>query len=31
MSQIFGVLDDIDYSVIDRIEFDGEALWIPSQ
>jgi hypothetical protein len=30
MSQIFGVLDDIDYSVIDRIEFDGEALWIPS-
>jgi hypothetical protein len=31
MSQIFGVLDDIDYSVIDRIEFDGESLWIPSQ
>jgi hypothetical protein len=30
MSQIFGVLDDIDYSVIDRIEFDGESLWIPS-
>jgi len=30
MSQIFGILDDIDYSVIDRIEFDGESLWIPS-
>jgi len=30
MSQIFGILDDIDYSVIDRIEFDGESLWIPA-
>jgi hypothetical protein len=30
MSHIFGILDDIDYSVIDRIEFDGESLWIPS-
>jgi len=30
MSEIFGILDDIDYSVIDRIEFDGESLWIPS-
>ncbi|MBF0449652.1 MAG: hypothetical protein HQK75_03025 [Candidatus Magnetomorum sp.] len=30
MTQIFGILDQIDYSVIDRIEFDGESLWIPS-
>ena len=30
MSEIFGVLDDIDYSVIERIEFDGESLLIPS-
>jgi F0F1-type ATP synthase membrane subunit b/b' len=31
MTQIFGILDQIDYSVIDRIEFDGESLWVPSQ
>jgi len=30
MTQIFGILDDIDYSIIDHIEFDGESLWIPA-
>jgi len=31
MTQIFGILDQIDYSIIDRIEFDGESLWVPSE
>jgi len=30
MTQIFGILDQIDYSFIDRIEFDGKSLWVPS-
>ena len=29
MGMIFDLLDQIDYSQIERLEFDGETLWIP--
>ncbi|MBW2107345.1 MAG: hypothetical protein JRI36_01590 [Deltaproteobacteria bacterium] len=31
MSDIFALLDRIDYTDIQRIEFDGETLWLPAQ
>ena len=30
MNRIFSLLNQIDYSEVQRIEFDGESLWIPS-
>lgn len=30
MKQVFGLLDQIDYERVNRIEFDGETIWIPS-
>ncbi|HBN26514.1 MAG TPA: hypothetical protein DD405_03480 [Desulfobacteraceae bacterium] len=30
MTQIFGLLDSIDYKNVNSIQFDGEVLWIPS-
>jgi len=29
MNQIFDLLNKLDYSKIDRIEFDGETIWLP--
>ncbi len=29
MQQVFGLLDKIDYERVNRIEFDGETIWIP--
>lgn len=29
-SQVFGMLDQIDYRNIDHIQFDGETIWIPA-
>ncbi|MBL0732526.1 MAG: hypothetical protein JJW03_06720 [Desulfosarcina sp.] len=31
MTQIFGLLDSIDYGNVNSIQFDGETLWIPSE
>ncbi|MBL0700971.1 MAG: hypothetical protein JJV92_08825 [Desulfosarcina sp.] len=31
MTQIFGLLDSIDYKNVNGIQFDGETLWIPSK
>jgi uncharacterized protein (UPF0248 family) len=31
MTQIFGLLDSIDYQNVNNIQFDGETLWIPSE
>jgi len=31
MNQIFDLLNQIDYSNINRIEFDGESLWLPGE
>jgi hypothetical protein len=30
-SRVFAMLDEIDYSNIDQIQFDGETIWIPAQ
>ncbi len=30
MSVVFGLLDRIDYKDVNRIEFDGETLWLPA-
>lgn len=30
MTQIFSLLNQIDYDHVNRIEFDGETIWIPS-
>ncbi len=30
MTQIFNLLNQIDYDHVNRIEFDGETIWIPS-
>ncbi len=30
MDIVFGLLDRIDYSEVNRIEFDGETLWLPA-
>jgi hypothetical protein len=31
MEQIFALLDLIDYEKVNRIQFDGETLWIPAE
>ncbi|MEE8399729.1 MAG: hypothetical protein V3S89_12035, partial [Desulfobacterales bacterium] len=31
MDRVFGLLDQIDYERVNRIEFDGETLWIPAE
>jgi hypothetical protein len=31
MSFIFNMLDQVNYKDVDRIEFDGEALWLPAE
>ena len=31
MEQIFALLDLIDYAKVNRIQFDGETLWIPAE
>jgi len=31
MNQVFSLLDQIDYKNINRIQFDGETLWLPPQ
>jgi hypothetical protein len=31
MSYIFALLDRIDYQDVERIEFDGETLWLPAE
>lgn len=31
MGMIFDLLDQIDYSQIERLEFDGETLWVPME
>ncbi len=31
MDQIFKLLDQIDYNNVNRIQFDGETLWLPSE
>jgi len=31
MDRIFALLDQIDYSKVDRIQFDGETLWLPAE
>ncbi|MBW1840579.1 MAG: hypothetical protein JRI75_02135 [Deltaproteobacteria bacterium] len=31
MAQVFERLDQINYDNVDRIEFDGESLWIPAE
>jgi hypothetical protein len=30
MKQVFTLLDGIDYERVNRIQFDGEKLWIPA-
>jgi len=30
MDRIFALLDQIDYNKVDRIQFDGETLWLPA-
>jgi hypothetical protein len=31
MGEVFSMLDPIDYTRVDRIQFDGETLWIPAE
>lgn len=31
MNEIFALLNDIDFGSIDRLQFDGETLWIPTE
>ena len=31
MTHVFGLLDRIDYADVQRIEFDGETLWLPAE
>ena len=31
MSEVFALLDQIDYKTVNRIQFDGENLWIPGE
>ncbi|NNF99758.1 MAG: hypothetical protein HKM93_10290 [Desulfobacteraceae bacterium] len=31
MTDVFALLDQIDYSVVNRLEFDGENIWIPAE
>ena len=31
MKPVFALMDRIDYKNVDRIQFDGEALWLPAQ
>ena len=31
MTQIFGLIDSIDYNNVNSIQFDGETLWVPSE
>jgi hypothetical protein len=30
MQRVFALLDEIDYQAVNRIQFDGETLWIPA-
>ena len=30
MTQVFGLLNQIDYAHVNRIEFDGDTIWIPA-
>ena len=31
MDRVFALLDQIDYNHVNRIQFDGETLWIPAE
>ena len=31
MKEIFALLNDIDFKTIDRLQFDGQSLWIPTE
>ena len=31
MGRVFALLDQIDYENVNRIQFDGETLWIPAK
>jgi hypothetical protein len=31
MGEVFSILDNIDYRLIDRIRFDGDTLWLPAE
>ncbi len=31
MNEVFSLLQEIDYDNVDRIQFDGETIWIPAQ
>ena len=31
MDRVFALLDQIDYDNVNRIQFDGETLWIPAE
>ena len=31
MDRVFALLEQIDYDKVDRIEFDGETLWLPAE
>jgi hypothetical protein len=31
MDRIFALLEQIDFEKVDRIEFDGETLWLPAE
>jgi hypothetical protein len=31
MAEVFALLDRIDYRMVNRIQFDGETLWIPAE
>jgi hypothetical protein len=29
MKDVFALLDQIDYAKVERIQFDGETIWLP--
>lgn len=31
MNEVFSLLEEIDYDNVDKIQFDGETIWIPTQ
>ena len=31
MDRVFQLLEQLDYGNIDRIQFDGDTLWVPTQ
>jgi len=31
MDEVFSLLKEINYQNIDRIQFDGKTIWIPSE